>query len=197
MRMVRRSKQSSREGGLFFGSCRFGSEPRSNHWLQEGHHGPQARTELLDGMLLFSFALGKEVRAASFVFGNPFLCEAAVANFCEKLLHFVASLLCDDARAGGVIAMLGGVTDGITHVAEAAAIDEINDQLQFVEAFEIGDFRLIAGVRECFETCFNELTHAAAKNCLLPKKVCFCFFGEGRFKNARARATDGACVGKS
>src|SRR5215470_9608734 len=60
---------------LLLGSCRFGRESRSDNWLQEGHHLAQARTELFDGMLLLGFAFGKEVRAASFVFGDPFFGE--------------------------------------------------------------------------------------------------------------------------
>src|SRR5262249_12361631 len=103
-------------GELFFGSCGLGGENRSDNRLQERHHRAQAGAELFDGVLLFGFALGKKVRAAGFVFGNPFLGEAAVANFSKKLSHFVARLLRDDSRTGGVIAMFSGVTDGIAHV---------------------------------------------------------------------------------
>ena len=41
--------------------------------------------------------------------------------------------------------MFGCVADGVAHVAEAAAIDQVDDELQFVQAFEVGDFGLIAG----------------------------------------------------
>jgi len=75
----------------------------------------------------FTLTGGEEIRAALFVFLNPFLGEAAVANFGQDFAHFLASLLGDDARAGGIVTLLGGVADGVAHVTEAAAVNQIHD----------------------------------------------------------------------
>ena len=45
------------------------------------------------------------------VLGDPLLGEFAGLDFGEDLLHFGAGLLVDDARAAGVVAVLGGVAD--------------------------------------------------------------------------------------
>jgi hypothetical protein len=49
----------------------------------------------------------------------------------------------------------GGIADGVTHVAEAAAIDQIDDKFQFVETFEVGDLGLVACFGERFESRFD------------------------------------------
>src|SRR5712675_116134 len=91
---------------------------------------------------------GQEIWAALLVFLDPFLGEAAVADFGENLTHLLASLGRNNSRARGVVALLGGVADRIAHVAEATAINEIDDELQLVHAFKVSDFGLI--------TCFNQ-----------------------------------------
>ena len=53
----------------------------------------------------------------------------------------------DDARAGHVVAVLGGVADRVAHVAEAAAVHEVDDELQLVQALEVRDLGLVAGRR--------------------------------------------------
>src|SRR4029434_9186219 len=93
--------------------------------LQKGHHGSEARPELLDGMLLLCFPLGKEVGAAVVVFLYPLFREAAFLTFRQELLDRFASFVGDDARASGVVALFGGVADGVAHVAKASAVNEV------------------------------------------------------------------------
>ena len=83
--------------------------------------------------------------------------ELAGLDLGQNLLHLGAGLLVDDARAARVIAVFGGVRNRIAHVAEAALIDEIDDQLQFVQALEIGDFRGVAGFDQGFEAGADQL----------------------------------------
>ena len=132
---------------------------------------------------MFGFALGEKILAAIFVFLDPFFREAAVANLRQEFFHFIASLLGHDARACGVVTVLRGIADGVAHVAEAAAIDEIYDKFEFVEAFEIGDFRLIARFGERFETRFDQSADTAAEDGLFAEKIRFGFFGESGFEN--------------
>ena len=103
-------------------------------------------------MLLFA-ADFVEFGAAGFVFGDPFAGEFAVLDFAPEFRSWfwrVSSLMTCGPR--GVIAVFGGVADGIAHVVEAALIDQVDDQFQFVQTFEIGDFGLIAGVDERVES---------------------------------------------
>src|SRR5580704_11167987 len=194
------SKRLARVNGQFVASflrgCGFFFESRCDNGLKEGHHGTQPGAELLDGMALLALASGEEVRATSFIFRDPFLGETAVANFGEDLAHFFACFLRDDARAGGVIAMFGSVTDRITHVAEAAAVDEIDDELEFVHAFKISDFGLIASGDEGVEARFDELADAAAEDGLFTEEIRFGFFGERGFEDAGARAAESFAVGE-
>ena len=159
---------------------------------EKRHHGAKVGAELLDGVLLFGFASGEEIGAALVVFLDPFFGEAAVLDFGEKLLHGFAGFLGDDARAGGVVAVFGGVADGIAHVAEAAAIDQIDDEFEFVEALEVGDFGLVAGFDERFESCFDQFADAAAEDGLFAEEIGLGFLGEGGFENAGARAAEAA-----
>ena len=61
-------------------------------------------------------------------------------------------LLGDDARAGGVVAALGRVADRVAHVVQAAAVHQVDDQLQLVQALEVRDLGLIAGLASASRT---------------------------------------------
>src|SRR2546425_1061325 len=127
--------------------------------LQALGHGAHAKehvfARLFDGKRLLAMASSEEVGATLLVLFDPGFRKAAVADFRENLAHFLASLFRDDARPSGVVALLGSVADGIAHIAEAATVDQINDELEFVEALEIGDLGLVARFRERFESRFD------------------------------------------
>src|SRR6266446_5693680 len=113
---------------LFFRRGSFVLKSGRDHRLEEWHHGAQLRAELLDGVLLLALTRGQEVGAALFIFFDPGLCETAAADFREDFAHLFPRLLGDDARSGGIIALLGSIADGITHVAEAPAENQVNDE---------------------------------------------------------------------
>ena len=122
--------------------------------------------------------------------------KGAVLDFGEQLFHLRACLVGHDARAGGVVAELGSVGDGIAHVAEAAAVHQVDDELEFVQALKVGDLRLVAGLDEGFEAGFDQGDGAAAQDGLLAEEIGFGFFGEGGFQNAGAGAADAFGVGE-
>src|SRR5271155_1124593 len=93
---------------LFFRGCSFFFEAGGNNRLKKRHHGAKLGAELLDGMALLALASGEEIRAASFIFRDPLFRKTAIADFREDLAHFAARFLRDDARAGGIVAVLGG-----------------------------------------------------------------------------------------
>src|SRR5712664_2970053 len=158
---------------LFFCRGSFVFEAGRDHWLKKWHHGAKFGAELLDGVLLLALARGQEVRTALFIFCDPGFCETAVSNLREDFAHLVARLLGDDARPGGIIALLGSIADGVTHVAEAAAVNQVNDKLEFVETFEVSNLRLVTGFRQCFKPRLDQFTHTAAENRLLAKEISF------------------------
>src|SRR4029077_3757332 len=117
-----------------------------------------------DRVMLFALAGGQKVGAALFIFFDPSLSETAVADLCQDLSHLVARLLGDNSRSRGIVSLLCSVADGIAHVTEAAAVNQINDKLEFVEALKVGDLRLVASFRERLEARFDQFTHATAKH---------------------------------
>src|SRR5712692_6633322 len=165
---------------LFFRRGSFVLKSGRDHRLEEWHHGAQLRAELLDGVLLLALTRRQEIGAALFIFLDPGFCETAVADLREDLAHLFSRLFGDDARSGGIITLLGGIADGVTHVAEPAAVNQVDDELELVEAFEIGDLGLIASFRERLESRLDQFTHTAAEYGLLAKEVGFGFFSKSR-----------------
>ena len=94
---------------------------------------------------------GVEGGAAGLAFREPLAGEAAVADFFENPLHFGLGLGSDDPRAAGIIAVFRGVRDHLPHLAQPALVDQVDDLLQFVDANQVGDLRLIAGLDERLE----------------------------------------------
>ena len=54
-------------------------------------------------------------------------------------------LVGDDLRPGHVLAVLGVVRDRVVHVGDAALVHQVDDQLQLVQALEVGHLRRVAG----------------------------------------------------
>ena len=89
-----------------------------------------------------------------------------------------------------VVAPLGGVGDGVAHVLEAAAVHEVDDELELVEDLEVGELGLVAGLDEGLEARLDEGGGAAAEDGLLAEEVGFGLFGEGGFEDSGAGAAD-------
>src|SRR5579863_2990618 len=100
--------------------------------LEERHHGPQTGAHGFDELVLLRLAHGQEVLAAALVLCHPVLGEFAGLDLGQNLPHLGARLLIDDARSARVVAIFGGVGNRIAHVAEAALVNKIDNQLHFV-----------------------------------------------------------------
>jgi hypothetical protein len=72
-------------------------------------------------------------------------------------------------------------------------MDEVDDELEFVEAFEVGKLRRIAGANERIETGTNERACSTAKDGLLAKKIGFRLLAKSCLDYAGTRATDSLC----
>ena len=140
--------------------------------------------------MLLDLALFAEPRAPVVVLGNPTPGVVAGLDVAQDLLHRLARLIGDDLRAARVVAMFGGVADRVAHVVQPALIDQIDDELQLVQALEVRDLGLIARIDERLEPGLDERAHAAAQHGLLAEQVRFGFLGKRRLDDAGAHHTD-------
>jgi hypothetical protein len=132
---------------------------------------------------------------------RPYSCiqsrgELAGLDVVQHALHLGLGLGGDDARAGDILAPLGGVGDRVVHVGDAALIDQVDDQLHFVQALEIGHLRRVAGFDQRLEAGADQLDQAAAEHDLLAEQIGLAFFLEVGLDDARTAAADAAGVGQ-
>src|SRR5690606_37913398 len=112
--------------------------------LDPGHHGTQLRAHFLDLVFAGDATACLQGRGAGLVFQDEVAGELAVLDVGQYALHFRLGFFGNDARAGDVVAVLGGVGDGVAHVGDAALIHQVDDELQLVQALEVGHFRRVA-----------------------------------------------------
>ena len=127
---------------------------------------------------------------------DPHLRELARADVVEDALHALAHVRVDHARPAHVVAELRGVRDRPAHVLEAALPDEVDDQLQLVEALVVGDLGLVARGDEGLEAGADQLGRAAAEDGLLAEEVGLRLLAEGRLEDSRATRADPDRVGE-
>ena len=97
-------------------------------------------------------------------------------------------------RADGVRSVLGRVGDRVVHPLDPALPDQVDDQLQLVQALVVRDLGLVAGLDERLEAEPDELRDAAAQHGLLAEEVGLGLLREGRLDHARARRADAGAV---
>jgi len=76
------------------------------------------------------------------------------------------------------------------HSGNSGFMNEIDNELQLVEALEVGQLRGIAGAHECFESSPNELARPAAEHGLFAKQIRFRFLFESCLDHARTGAAN-------
>ena len=110
-------------------------------------------------------------------------------------LHRCAGLGTDHAGSAGEVAVLGRVGDRVLHAADALLVEEVSDQLELVQALEVGELRAVASLGQRLEAGDDQLGGAAAENCLLAEEVGLGLVLEGRLDDASAGAADalGVC----
>src|SRR5690606_20704565 len=125
---------------------------------------------------------------------HPFRGELAGLDVVQDALHLSLGLCGDDARTRDVLAPLSSVRDRVVHVGDAALVDEVDDELHFVQAFEVRHFRSVASLDQRLETSADELDQTAAQNDLLTEQIGLALFLEGGLDDARTTTADAACV---
>ena len=108
----------------------------------------------------------------------------------------LADVLVDDPRAGDVVAELGGVADAEAHEVQAAAVHQVDDELELVHRLEVRELGLVAGLDERLERHLDQGRRAAAQDRLLAEQVGLGLLGERRLEHAGAGAAEGPGVGE-
>src|SRR5579872_2564086 len=125
-------------------SHRFG-RGRARAPLQPAHHPAQALADLLDQQRALLRAQAAEVAAARLILGDPFARETAVLHARQDALHRLPRRLADDARTLRQVAIFGGIRNRVAHARQPALVNEVHDQLHFMQALEVRDLGLVAG----------------------------------------------------
>src|SRR5262245_44390823 len=145
-----------------------------------GHHRSQIGADLLDLVALLLLAQSLEVLLAGAVLRDPLPREVAGLDVGEDLLHRLPPLGTDHAWAPGEVAVLGRVRDRVAHARDALLVHEVDDQLELVQALEIGEARVVAGFDQRLEPRLHQLGGAPAEHGLLAEEVGLGLVLEGR-----------------
>ena len=114
----------------------------------------------------------------------------------EHALHLGLGLRGDDPRTRDVLAPLGRVRNRIVHVGDAALVDQVDNQLHFVQALEIGHLGGIAGFHQRLEAAADEFDEAAAQHHLLTEQISLALLAEIGLDHTRTTATHARCIGQ-
>src|SRR5713226_9122971 len=103
--------------------------PSMPSWFDPRHHRTQLFADLFQLVLGVALAQRQKARPADGVLRDPFFSELAGLDLVEDALHLLLGFLGDDARPPRIIAVLGGIRDGVAHARHAAFIDQVHDEL--------------------------------------------------------------------
>src|SRR5699024_4438662 len=109
---------------------------------------PELGSGLLNGVSLTLGAKFGELWGPGVLVGDETISEGAGLDVAQHLLHVVLDAAVDDSRPGDVVAIFRGVGDRPALFGDATFIHEVDDELEFVKHFEVGNFRLISGLYE-------------------------------------------------
>eukprot|EP01022_Parablepharisma_sp_SALTPOND_P021784 TRINITY_DN435_c2_g8_i2.p1 TRINITY_DN435_c2_g8~~TRINITY_DN435_c2_g8_i2.p1 ORF type:complete len:1118 (+),score=384.08 TRINITY_DN435_c2_g8_i2:11710-15063(+) len=162
--------------------------------LDPGHHGAQLLAHDFDLVFGIDTTTRHQGRCTGLVFQDEALGVFAGLDVFQHLLHRRLALGVDHARAGHVLAVFGVVGDRVVHVGDAAFIDQVDDQLQFMQALEVSHFRRVASFHQGFETGLDQVHGPAAQHGLFAEQIGFGFFAEVGFDDAGTAAAIGGGV---
>ena len=128
---------------------------------------------------------------------QEFLCERTILDVLQDLLHSLLGIFCDDLRASDIVAVFSSVGDGVTHTSKTALINQVNDQLHFVNAFKVSVSRVITSFAQGFKTSLHQSTNTAAENSLFTEQVGFSFCPECSFQNTSSCTADCQTISQS
>src|SRR5690606_32149436 len=123
------------------------------------HHGAQLLADHLDLVSGVVATVGGHRRVVGRAFGDEHLGVLTVLDALQCVAHGGTGLLVDHFRTGDVLTVLGVVGDRVVHVGDPAFEHQVNDQLELVQAFEVGHFRRVPSFDQemAYFECLHEL----------------------------------------
>src|SRR4029453_6821505 len=134
---------------------------------QPGHHPAQGLAGPLDRVVGPGLAHAGEVGPALVVLLDPLAGEGPGLDLGQDAAHLGLDPVVDDPGPAGVVAVLGRVRDRPAHAGQAALVHEVDDQLELVQALEVGNLGLVAGPGQGLEAGLDKGGGAAAQDRLL------------------------------
>src|SRR5207302_356108 len=110
------------------------------------HHPAQPGPNFFNRVLLFFFAQRGKLATTLPIFLNPLASKTSILNAGQNLLHGGARLVAYNLLAARQVAILGSIGNGVPHASKSALVNKVYDQFHLMQALEVSDFRLIAGL---------------------------------------------------
>src|SRR4051812_16304475 len=85
---------------------------------------------------------------SSLRFANPLARKFAALDITERGSHALMNLAINDLRPHREVSPLCGFGNPLAHSAEPALLHKIDDELQFMQTFEIGQLRWVSRFHE-------------------------------------------------
>ena len=164
--------------------------------VEERHLGPQVAPDLLDLVVLVLLRGAARTPPRRPPARRSSGSRTSRSGCRARTSFIVAFDALGDPRAGDVVAVLGGVADAEAHEVQAAAVHQVDDQLQLVHRLEVGELGLVAGLDERLERRLDQGRDAAAQERLLAEQVGLGLLLERRLEDAGAGRADPAGVGE-
>src|ERR671910_828566 len=129
----------------------FAMSPKLPLVLEPRHHPAQGLPGPLDRVVRPGLAHPGEVGPALVVLVDPLAGEGSRLDLGQDAAHLGLGAVVDDPGPAAVVAVLGRVRDRVAHAGQAALVHQVDDQLELVQALEIGDLGLVAGLGQGLE----------------------------------------------
>src|SRR4030088_48666 len=152
--------------------------------FEPGHHGAQLGTNLLDHGCFLLPAVGVESGPSGLVLEDPGPGEGAILDLAKDLPHLIANRRADHPRPADVVAELGRVADAVAHVAHAALVHQVDDQLHLMQALEVGQLGLVARLDQGLEAGLDQRGEPTTEHRLLAEEIGLGLLFEGRLEHA-------------
>ena len=128
------------------------------------------------------------------IFTHKLAGELAFLNLGEDSLHFLLGLIRNQARSASQTTIFRSVRHGVPHVGHPTLVEQVDNQFEFVQTFEIGHFRCIAGFHQGLKTRLHQRGSTTTQHSLLTKQIRFSFFTEVGFDNSGTPTTIGTGI---
>src|SRR5918999_881255 len=138
---------------------------------QPGHHPAQGLAGPLDRVVGPGLAQPGEVGPPLVVLVDPLAGERPRLDLGQDPCHLGLDPVVDHPGPAGVVAVLGGVRHRVAHPGQAALVHEVDDQLELVQALEVGHLGLVAGLTRGLKPGRDGGGGPAAEHRLLAEQV--------------------------